>query len=317
MNKFFIKNQPICFICNAGALGDCIATLPVIKYAVENIWTDGNYRLMVNDYFKPLFYFVPEDKFAPMKKSALTYEMFGEPYGWKILNEAIVAEDGHAAGYISSEKMSLMNYASVKFLGKILDDEYKVYPKIPLGHVDITKYNLPKKYACIIATTAHKVRVIPHDEMEKIVQYLLSIGVTPVYLGKREREVAVTQLGTSYGDTFISEGIDLVDKTSILEAAKVMSEAVCVVGPDTGLMHLAACTNVPVICGYTIINPKVMDVKNHIAVVPDENVCRFCQSETYIHNNDYNKCYIGTIECVKDLKAEKFIKEIKNYARLT
>ena len=311
MSKLRPQNEPIVFINNAGALGDCVATTPVIKYAIENIWANGKYRLMVNDYFKCLFPFVPEDKFLPMTKHSLVYGVFGdERYGWKMLNDSIVALDGHASGLISGEKMSLIDYASVKFLGKVLPESAKKYPKLNLENVDIDRFNLPEKYACIVSVTAHKIRRIPDEEQEKIVKWLIKNGITPVYVGKSEREVAVTQLGDTYGKTFVSKGINLIDKTSILECAKVMSKAVCVIGADTGLVHLAGMTDVPVLCGYTTVSPDVRAVDRVIPIVPEIDTCRFCQSDAYLYNNDFNLCPIQTNECAKDMRANKFIEQI-------
>ena len=301
-------NQPICFIINAGALGDCVATLPAIKYAIDNIWTDGKYHIVVKPYFRPLFFFVPDDKISSIDDPV----NFTEPYSFVKLNDFQMTDVGPASlpGVPAPMKLNLVDYASIKLLGQVLED--KAYPQLPTDHIDITKFNLPKNYACIVSNGIHKARSIPDAELDKIALGLIERGLTPVYIGKTEREIECAGAPNTYGDKtkIIAGAIDLIDKTTLMEATAVMANAKYILGTDAGLIHLAGMTKTQIICGYTTLNPNIrLPNSETIAVVP-ESGCKFCQSSWYISNHDFNNCYTQTYECAKKMTADKFLKEI-------
>ena len=48
--------NPICFVVNSLAMGDVIALVPSIKWAVENIYTDKNYIFSGVTAYHPAFF---------------------------------------------------------------------------------------------------------------------------------------------------------------------------------------------------------------------------------------------------------------------
>jgi len=240
-------NTPWLFMVNAGALGDIVAATPTLKYAIENIWNkpDSIYNVMIKEYFIPLLHFVPISRIRILGKEGFESKIATTAV-W--LNDIKDSPNGPTAD-INPLRMSLIDYASIKLLGTVLPLEHKNYPKISTNGTNISKFKLPERYVCICATEVNKNRALPAAEIVKLSEYLLSVGITPVYLGKSERPFETFGAGTQYGvaPKAIPGVIDLIDKTSLLEAAKVMAKSECVVGADTGLIHLAACSDVRII----------------------------------------------------------------------
>ena len=98
-----------------------------------------------------------------------------------------------------------------------------------------------------------------------------------------------------------------------------MGGAEVVVGLDNGLLHLAACTPVKIVAGYTTVKPahrmpyRVGELGYKVwPVVPDLALkCRYCQSKAgFVYKFDFRSCYYGDYECTINLSADKYIKKI-------
>ncbi len=100
-----------------------------------------------------------------------------------------------------------------------------------------------------------------------------------------------------------------------------MSKAKAVVGVDNGLLHVAGCTGVAIVGGFTTVRPEIrMPIRHNIlgwnyhAVIPDKSLdCSFCQQDTnFLYGHDYRKCWYKEkkerteILCIKQLTADKF-----------
>ena len=311
-----VKHKPHIFILNAEALGDIISTRPALKYAVENIFTVATYAVMMHRQFRFLFPFIPEDNvfyFGAEKRfdfQPIVVYMYDQ-----------IPSNVPLSAFLNPLRMSLIDYSSVKLLGTLLPDEHKNYPKLELDWVDITKFKLPSRYACILPTVLHKNRGLPRVEAYRIANHLIKKGITPIFLGKN----------TSIIDTFnkskyssisppANDGtIDLIDKTSLPEATKIMAGAEYVIGVDTGLIHLAACTDVKIICGYTTVNQELRMPYRHnelgwgiIPIVPSEKQCRFCASSWFVDDVNFNECNNNLVpfDCLTTMSADNFIKHI-------
>jgi len=310
-----VRHDPYCFIINAGALGDSLSAAPALKYAIENIFTNGKYEVMLHDYLRPLFPFIPEENVIYFGKG----KDLSEPHIVVHYYDVIDSPTGPTAN-LNPLRMSLTDYSSIKLLGLLLKDEDKNYPKLPLDNIDISKFELPENYACILTTALHKNRSLPRTDVYRIANYLLKKGITPVFMGKATRIIDTFGSTPRYGvSPPAKEGmIDLVDKTSLMEAAKVMSNAICVVGADTGLIHLAATTDVPIICGYTTVAPDLRMPYRHnqlgwglTPITPPEKDCRYCSSDFFLNHVNFNECLQKDYQCIDSLSGEAFIEAIE------
>jgi hypothetical protein len=315
MNDNTKMHAPHLFVLGAGAIGDTISAIPAMKYAYENIF--GNMmKVMIPRELRDLFYFLPEDCFfyIGVENQIVTPDTVIIRQYDKIPNTL------HPSAIISPMRMSLVDYNSIKFLGMVLQEKDKNYPTPVLNHINIDKFELPEPYACILVTNLNPNRSIPFDESYKIADMLLRRGINPVFLGKN------TEIHDTYNNMnrkgVSPEGrsgtIDLVGKTSLMEAACIMAGAEVVVGADTGLIHLAACTDVKIVCGYTTVAPELRIPVRHNrtgwnfkAFAPPRNNCRFCASDWHRYDINFNECHKTTMECVyNSLTADNFIKGI-------
>lgn len=169
-------------------------------------------------------------------------------------------------------------------------------------------------------------------------------GLTPVFLGKKANELGIkhknikNEEGTTLDAEFqegvdYSVGIDLRDKTTLIEAANIMRHAKAVVGLDNGLLHLSATTNVPSVWGFTSVQPGhrlpyrdgKMGKDMVVIAQPQSLGCRYCQSKMhYIYGHDYRKCFYQSeknydskkiqplpYQCLDYMKAESFVKALE------
>lgn len=132
-----------------------------------------------------------------------------------------------------------------------------------------------------------------------------------------------------------SAGINLINKTNLLEAHKIISCSKTLIGVDNGLTHLAqTIPGFPVVIGFTSVKPMhrmgyrdgVLGKDVYSVVPPESLICRFCQSNmqfTYFisenprKQHDFKYCYYKErnedtqIQCVNQLKPELYIKELE------
>ena len=196
------------------------------------------------------------------------------------------------------------------------------YVQLDMSETDISSFNLPEKYVVLTTGITSKTREWPATEINKTAKWCVDQGLTPVFLGSRQAGEGSTKqtkyiiIGHFSPDVDYSVGVDLVDKTTLMQAAKVMAGAVAVLGVDNGLIHLAACSQVPIIVGYTMVEPATrLPIRNDVMgwgcyqVLPEENLaCRFCQYHTNFKlEHDYRTCMYNTFDCCKQMTAEKFI----------
>ena len=150
-------------------------------------------------------------------------------------------------------------------------------------------------------------RELPAHVWNGMAKWLLQKGYTPVWLGKRE--VSTNLTGEFREELDLSLGINLLDKTSLLEAAALMSEATLVVGLDNGLIHLAGCTEVPILAGYSTQDPdNRVPIRsypeNTYALTPDSG-CSGCEAKLrFVEHHDFRRCYFGDLQCIKGLPLE-------------
>ncbi len=311
--KFEKEKYAIYFDC--GGLGDLIAALPVVQYAIDNFkhmhilfWVpDYSYELvektLTGDYLLKIF--------SEYKKGITPVIP-----GVALTKYADIALATH-----------LTDVASISFLNKILKPKEKNYLSINT-HTDLTKYNLPEKYVVITIAHTTEVREFLPEKINAIVQYVKSKGYTSVFLGKETSDCGTGHVikGNVNERTNLNEGINLLEKTSLLEAYEIMKYAKVVVGLDNGLLHLAAMSDVFIVSGFTSVEPFHREPFRHnvqgwgwISIVPPESLkCRGCQSKWVMNFGlDFRNCYYKEtkldleIQCIKQLPVEKFIEALE------
>jgi hypothetical protein len=165
----------------------------------------------------------------------------------------------------------------------------------------------PGKYAVITTGQTTPSRFVPGNYWNPIIKYVKERGLTPVFLGK---ETVITgnmkNIKTKFSsETNYSEGLDLRDKTGLLQAASIMSRAAVVIGHDNGLLHLAGCTDVPIVFGYNLASPEHREPRRPVGRVYSvtlsnkELACNFCQSRTnFVIGYNFQNCFYADNKCI-------------------
>lgn len=298
------------FLLHQGGVGDLIAQLPAVKYCLDtqiNIFV----YLYVHDYGVPLCKKVFEKydniKIYGMSEAKLYYNdelPCRSPYIHKVSN-------------LSSH---LVDHAFYTIAHTSVENKHKNY--IQLDPIDVTQFNLPEKYVVITSGYTSLTRRWPHDSINEVAQHCAKIGFTLVFLGRSHTPANETESirGTFEGD--YSLGINLIDKTDILEAHAIMSNAELVLGLDNGLCHLAAMSNVKIVYGFTSVLPehRLPYRENKIGhrcyvVTPtaQELACIGCQSKQNFvsKDRDFKFCMYDDYECTEMMTSDRWIKQIE------
>jgi ADP-heptose:LPS heptosyltransferase len=318
-----IKSTPTVFVYNTSALGDMVCSLPVLKYAIDNFYKD-KYKVMIQPYFKELFYFIPEENFVDITED---FKIPG--YILMYFNEIDQLLQGIKAVRISPLRMTLGQYSSIRMLGRVLKLEEYLYLKFPVDNINLNKYGDIDYSKSVIITPNFNFlnRKLPEEEINKISDYIISEGYNIIFLGKSDISYKGKSVTFKVSNIDYSKGINLMDKTSISEAAAIISKCKAIIGVDNGLIHLAGMTDTPIIAGYTTQAPwhriplrepifkesnnPLSSPINEIYIVEPDIPCSYCASNTQLNGWNFNCCVEGNNQCSKEMKAEKFIKYLE------
>lgn len=204
------------------------------------------------------------------------------------------------------------------------DIKDKNYLKIRANEIELpSDIILPKKYVVIAATATERVKTMPVSTINEISNYIVSKEYVPVFIGKSESPTGEgnNKIKGNVADIDYSIGLNLLDKTDMLQTAKIIEGAKVFVGMDGGPVHIAGCTNTPIVVGYTFINPNHnLPIRrnslgwNCYPVVPNKSLtCRFCQTNmNLVYNHDFRSCFYKDYECLNHMTSDKFINYLEN-----
>lgn len=311
------KKEIVNIVFNDAGCGDQIARMVAIKYIRDyNAWVDIN--LIVPDYFYDLACnLVPNIEIHKFSEGTSAAK-FGHPLIKTSENK------------FDTLKSHIVDNAFAILCNKQVTNEFKNYCKLNTDIVDISKFNLPEKYIVITTGFTAEVReLLPHT-VNELAQYIIKKGYTPVFLGKKNAPLGLNSKfnlrGNFKNEIDYSVGIDLIDKTTLPECGKIIAGARTIIGNDNGLCHLAGCSDIPIVVGFTTVSPETRlpyrdNTLGHncYPVVPDESLaCRFCQTNwDFIYDHLFTKCWYKEkgiskdIECVKQLNSLKFIEQLE------
>jgi hypothetical protein len=300
--------DPFCFNINSFAMGDIIATAPVIKYMVENYYTQpDSYAVVAKQQFRSIFPFVPDENFRDFDQQG---NCWGLPQGFSMAllnkkNDGMIVRN-------TPKHMHLCEFASVVLADRIIPREHLNY--VPLDPVDVSHFNVDFTNSVVLVTSYRdKTRMWHAEHILKVAEWLKSKGVTPVFIGKTDMDAHAKESvrpKTSLPDDVSAYGVDLRNKTSIQELASIFSLSKAVCGMDSGPIHLAGTTSTPIICGYTSVSPEhripIRKEGKTFALVPNIE-CVGCESRWRSSFWNFENCYLEHAKCCSLITAEKFI----------
>ena len=307
MDLFVILSDPICYSINSISMGDVVTTAPIIKYAINHFHRNTDYKILVRPYYYDIFKsFVPDDKLGDQRQPFTCVV----PWQIRYLNTPRSTN-----ARTTSMHMHLSTFSSIQLLNRIIPSNDMNYLKLP--DVDVSRFGIDfSKAVLIIVTYRDEVRRIPFDTVAGITDWTLRKGLLPVYIGRIDESAMWkdSPFRLAFDRDLPTGGVDLLNKTSILEMAAVMSRSKVVVGMDSGPIHIAGTTNVPIVCGFTNVAPEHRwPLRKDGAFVPvvSDVSCRHCQSRWFLNYHDFGFCYFKHADCVSQMTAERFIKALE------
>ena len=207
-------------VYNCGGIGDYIQFTQAIIYALKNYkYLKG--KIFVKPFFHELakYWLIPHldgrykihvvDDYNKNPVMARYHNMIAATHGvFTTLNNPII-------------NVGFVCYAG---LDKVPQD-YNHFPEIDCTKIDIKKFNLPEKYCVITTMATSEVRTLKPVTINSITKYMRSLGIEPLFLGKSKLDPTVNYEASTSSEVDYKNGIDLRDKTSLLEAAAIMNSA--------------------------------------------------------------------------------------------
>lgn len=281
-------------------------------------------RLTALNYIKKIYPFLKlsvscPDFFIDFAKTAIPEIRWYKYSDKKQLTSSQPAISAGSDDGISSLRTHLIDHAFMKIVDEQVPIEEKNYLQIsPI----VNNFNLPNNYVVITTNYTAKVREFGSKVVNEIVDFIKNKGYEVVFLGNEKSDCGGAEDIIGYVSDAIdfSKGIDLKNKTTLLEAHSILANSKCVIGLDNGLLHLAATTSVPIIMGFTTVAPEHrLPIRNNVlgwnvfTVVPEESLkCRFCQSKmNFVYNHDFRNCYYKDYLCIKNQTANPYISHLE------
>lgn len=302
------QKERVNFLLTDGGLGDNICRFPIIKYII-NTHPHVEPQVWVMDFVFDLARHLLPD---------IDVYRFSDN---KHYNQDLPARSTGTV-WFTNLKTHMIDHAFALLANEIPQIEHKNYLQLNLKRISINKFNLPKKYVCIFTGYTAPIRRFYEPYVNEIVDYIKEKGYDIIFMGQRQSDAGLKGhevIGTFSEEIDYSKGLNLIDRTSLLEAGKIISGARCVVGLDSGLCHLSAMTQVPIVCGFTSVDPlHRMPIRNnqlgwnfYPVVPPDDQPEKFCQSRwDFEFNHDFRFSYYKNDDLIKSVTPNLYIKEI-------
>lgn len=295
-----------------GGIGDFIAQLPAIQYVLDN-FPENFYHLWVHDYAKSLCeYFFKKYKNVFIKGMSESKKKYKDDYPAR-------SPYAHKISNLSSH---MTEHAFMTLVGRTVDDNnLKNY--LVLESIDVSSFNLPEKHVVVTTGFTSKSREWRGRSVNETVDYIISRGYTPVFLGKSYTQAYFDTGITGNFKADYTKGINLIDKTDLFQAASIMNGAACTVGLDNGLLHLCALNpETKIVYGFsTVLSEHRLPFRNGIkgykcyVVTPSEKEleCVACQSKMNFAptTHSFTDCFYKDFKCLDLLTSDKWIEQLE------
>jgi len=310
-NRPIAKSTTINVLIAHGGLGDLICTIPALNQLVTTqhwinplIWVP-DYMLEFTKHFLPKGTIIRDYTQA---KKKFDDTLIGVSTKWLPQRTAM--------------RTHPVDYAYQCLLDKVpYDQNERSYPRIRASEINLDKFQLPTKYVVIVATAAEVVKTMPEDTMNQIIDHVKAKGYEVIFVGQEKIDNGLGVRDIPKPLINLDKGLNLVNKTSLLELAAVMDGSALVIGMDGGPIHIAGFTAAKIVCGYTFASPDhLMPIREGVPgwdvypVTPDSDLkCSFCQTNwSLMYGHDFRSCYYGPNDysCVKMMTFDKFKVEI-------
>lgn len=181
-------------------------------------------------------------------------------------------------------------------------EEHEI-PAIRQKLEELTGASFPAKLAVIAPYSSKDVKSWPTEYFREVISHLSADGFTVIIAGtKDDREDALGMISTLAGKVY-----SLAGETSIRELAALVSIATVIIGVDTGVLHIAACFDVPVVAIFGSTRSVEFRPYSPSARILETNTC---QCNQFMHDTcDYP--VEGYAKCLSQLKPSKVIEALE------
>ena len=300
-----IPAQTIDVVFNAGGLGDNIARLPALKYflyhnphIIVRVWVP-DYFIGIMSTFKSTLHPINHTlHIHPIGNYTSHLEVYG------LASHTIDFKHPHH----TATATNLTTHAFNVLVNKEVGIGWHEYPLL------YAATHTPIETVCIGVNAVSPTRQWDTTTLHTLIDYLLDKKKTVLLLGKDVVHISSNRMvETMSVDIHIKHPhlIDLRNKTLLDTAAQLIASSECMIGMDGGLIHLAALTPTPIVCGYSTVAPQHRYLHNRkvYEVTPDLTLeCRHCQSHMgFLPKHKFSTCLYGDSKCIGQLTADKFI----------
>ena len=122
---------------------------------------------------------------------------------------------------------------------------------------EVSIQDLPEKYVLIHPVQSWPNRTWNSEYWQELTKNLNERGISVVSIGKDSSEIGFHSVQKPVFNFPIELGLNLMNRTNLDEAHYLIENAMCIITMDSGMLHLAGTTNVPIILLGSAINPKL------------------------------------------------------------
>lgn len=328
-----LKPVPLVHILfERGGMGDTLARLPAVVYMLRRYPHIQHAKVFLQDFLVQTAWMLLKMEFADDPSRVSVHPV-------SKIDEHLQADPDNTPGFRTSHKMNplttlrthLTDHAfSVLCDEQPVDPNDKNYLKLSGASLEfgraLCKQALrvkPGKFVVVTTGFTAANRRVEDEQINTLCKYIRSqLSLDVVFLGSTAKSESEGHTQATFSDGIDYRlGIDYRDQTIPFEAACIMSQAACVVGVDNGLLHLAASSDVPIVGGFTSVDPRHRLPYRHgklgwnyYVVQPEAEKlpCRFCQTQgNLVFDFDWRSCYYGNYACTKSLKTSDWIQAIE------
>jgi ADP-heptose:LPS heptosyltransferase len=230
--------------CNG--LGDLICATPTIKKLSQSY----EQKIIVISKMPELFKCNPNVE-ASYKASSIDWDYFNSNY---IMHNSFynVGKKNERGIEYKHNVMDIRQFHAIN-LGFMLAQNELQCEYHPITQLAI---QLPEKYILIHPVTSWASRTWSLENWIALTQKLNEVGYEVIAIGKDSSETGFFNVQKPVFDLQIANKLNLMNNTSISDCWNLMQKAEAFVTMDSGLLHLAGTTNVPIIHLGSSIKPE-------------------------------------------------------------
>lgn len=294
----------VTYYCNTSAIGDTCCVVPTIRALIAD---DRLYKVLASTRNCEILRLCGIDERFILDIKPEELAMY-DPKG----SEIVVANVKGRGAF----RIHLVDLFSVFPINAILKPEEKCAQALPEFLPSLPKEVAGRKYIVIGTGYANISRKMPYKVFMEVKDFCKKSGFELVLLGGQRTNSKSPISFEGYPDDGC---INLIDKTDIPESVAIMGAAAAVVAVDSGLIYLAALTDVPIVGGYTFVEPYYRLPYRHgvkgwnFHVVEPRGKCKYCSSRLAMFGVEFDtKCPLGKgYECATTLDSKDFLKALK------